>query len=94
MKFNCGKSREQRLRDAFVVAEKNAEAARNWHKHFAWLPVRVAEGDCRWLEFVMRRYPFARVGWTVFDEPCVRHGGYVEDESMEEYEAKRREETP
>lgn len=25
-----------------------------WHRWFAWYPVRLAEHDCRWLEWVER----------------------------------------
>ena len=28
---------------------------KNWHKWFAWYPVRVASHDYRWLEYVERR---------------------------------------
>ena len=30
-----------------------------WHKWFAWRPVRIEYGDCRWLEYVERRYCFS-----------------------------------
>jgi len=26
-----------------------------WHLWFAWYPVKVADGDCRWLERVWRK---------------------------------------
>lgn len=26
-----------------------------WHRWFAWTPVEVAHGDCRWLEWVERK---------------------------------------
>jgi len=26
-----------------------------WHRWFAWRPVTVSPGDCRWLETVQRR---------------------------------------
>lgn len=44
MKFNCGPT----------YAEERV-AARKWHRVFAWSPVRIASGDCRWLEWVERR---------------------------------------
>ena len=31
------------------------DAARAWHRHFAWLPVRVSPQEERWLETVERR---------------------------------------
>ncbi len=48
MKFSCGKTRAQKR------AEK-IERLQNWHKWFAWRPVRVGNNDCRWLELVERR---------------------------------------
>jgi len=44
VKFNCGPSKAERWRQQ-----------QEWHPWFAWLPVRIAEGDCRWLEEVGRR---------------------------------------
>lgn len=40
MKFNCDSGKERKM---------------TWHIWFAWFPVRVAKGDCRWLEKVERR---------------------------------------
>ncbi len=28
-----------------------------WHRVFAWWPVKLSAHDCRWLETVERRYP-------------------------------------
>ena len=47
MKFDCGPTR----------AEKH-QAKKEWHLHFAWWPIRVGLGDCRWLEWVMRKGTF------------------------------------
>ena len=44
MRFNCGKSVQKKLKDQ-----------REWHSWFAWYPVRVAENDCYWLEYVERK---------------------------------------
>ena len=44
MKFNCGPTLREKV-----------EARKEWHEWFAWYPVRVASGDCRWLETVERR---------------------------------------
>jgi len=44
MKFDCGKTPE----------ERNAEL-KAWHDWFAWIPVRVGSHDCRWLEIVERK---------------------------------------
>jgi len=45
MKFTCNNKFNEKL--------KNRE---NWHKWFAWYPVKVGEHDCRWLESVNRRF--------------------------------------
>lgn len=44
MKFNCGPTFAERY-----------ERKTNWHRWFAWHPVRIASGDCRWLEYVERK---------------------------------------
>jgi hypothetical protein len=44
MKVHCGETH----------AEKWKRLG-EWHPWFAWYPVRIAPGDCRWLEFVARR---------------------------------------
>ncbi len=33
----------------------NCDWKKEWHDHFCLFPVRIAEGDCRWLETVERR---------------------------------------
>lgn len=43
MKFNCGPTSEERRK-----------AKEEWHPWFAWHPVRIGSGDCRWLETVDR----------------------------------------
>lgn len=38
-----------------------------WHRWFAWRPVKVSDHDCRWLETVERKGLF----WhSLFDEGC------------------------
>ena len=44
MKFDCGPT----------WAEKR-DAEKQWHKWFAWCPVRIGSHDCRWLEVLERR---------------------------------------
>lgn len=44
MKFNCG-----------MTYAEYEERLQRWHLWFAWHPVRVAKGDCRWLEKVERK---------------------------------------
>ena len=44
MKFNCGPtSKEKRL------------AKEQWHKRFAWYPIRTGPRECRWLEYIERK---------------------------------------
>ena len=59
MKFDCGASAEQKWE-----AKKNK--LKEWHKWFAWYPVRVCHNECRWLEWVHRRgeYLFNRQSIT------------------------------
>lgn len=69
MKLSCGPdqdTRRQRRR------QKARDYWLNWHRWFAWYPVRIKEGDCRWMEFVERKAD--RVGafgmifeWTPYD---------------------------
>ena len=54
MKFNCGKAEDKNL--------NHKDRLKKWHSHFAWWPVTVGDYDCRWLEFVERRYPGAWIG--------------------------------
>lgn len=44
MKLNCGPTWEEKR-----------DAKEQWHEWFAWYPVRVGPGDCRWLEVVRRK---------------------------------------
>lgn len=48
MRLNCGPTKNERRQDARNQFCK-------WHRWFAWFPVRVGSGDCRWLEHVERR---------------------------------------
>lgn len=51
MRFNCGPDRYTRQ---ILKAKKMMD----WHKYFCWFPVRLGEGDCRWLETVERKYDY------------------------------------
>jgi hypothetical protein len=51
MKFACDNRRS--LRQQKRAAKDAAE--RQWHRKFAWLPIRMGFNDCRWLETVARR---------------------------------------
>lgn len=44
MKFDCGETFEEKR-----------QRLEQWHPKFAWLPIRVTDHDCRWLEYVERR---------------------------------------
>ena len=63
MKLDCGPTDEEA---GAILLE--------WHKWFAWHPVRVASHDCRWLEFVERR-------------ANKRHGPYAAGHDFWEYRA-------
>lgn len=53
MKFDCGRIRE----------EKETPRVTKWHDWFAFLPVRMADHDCRWMETVQRKVGY--IGpWT------------------------------
>lgn len=55
MKFNCDFYKDWKHKRGHA----QEEYLRNWHKKFAWLPIKVADKDCRWFEFVERSYPSA-----------------------------------
>jgi hypothetical protein len=42
VKFNCDWFKQRRA--------ARWDAAQDWTRTFAWLPLRLAESDCRWLE--------------------------------------------
>jgi hypothetical protein len=44
MRFDCGKT-----------SWEKHQARKEWHKWFAWYPVRISSHDCRWLETVRRK---------------------------------------
>lgn len=48
MKFQCGKTKAEKF-------EAKLRREFDWHLHFAWWPIKVAQYDCRWLETVERR---------------------------------------
>jgi hypothetical protein len=55
MKWDCGPD----------WPEKKA-ALEQWHRWFAWRPIRIDSHDCRWLEMIERRgelHAFAGEGW-------------------------------
>lgn len=56
MKFNCGPSSHERYLARVKREEDYRRDTSDWHDCFCWAPVRVAKGDCRWLEKVQRRF--------------------------------------
>lgn len=44
MKLDCGPTPRQRH-----------QRKQLWHRWFAWFPVRIGPGDCRWLETIHRK---------------------------------------
>lgn len=62
MKFNCDKSKQRARAKLEAFWDKHVN---KWTKHYAWLPVKVAEGDCRWLEEVEKKYiPNKSIAYT------------------------------
>ena len=43
MKFDCGETHKEKIARLSTP-----------HRWFAWLPVRISDHDCRWLETVIR----------------------------------------
>lgn len=41
--------------DCWPSWESRHNAKKEWHRWFALVPVRIAENDCRWLEYVQRK---------------------------------------
>ncbi len=58
MKLNCGLS----TRDKWNL--KLAHRG-EWHRWFAWHPVRVDTRECRWLEVVERKSKYV-IHWPLF----------------------------
>ena len=55
MKIDCGLSPEERWELRETKRLEQYARRLEWHVWFAWYPVRVGKGDCRWLERVERR---------------------------------------
>jgi hypothetical protein len=51
MKMNCGPTREER-------ALARHRELKEWHRYFAWRPIRVGRRECRWLETIERKGTF------------------------------------
>lgn len=49
MRFSCGPTRYEENRRLY-------HKLKEWHKWFAWYPVRLDENQCAWLETIERKY--------------------------------------
>lgn len=54
MKFNCG--RETRIKQLL-----------DWHRHFALFPVQTDGDECRWMEWVERKYTWRGSSGAFYD---------------------------
>lgn len=65
MKINC-RTQEESPQARYIRRKKEkAERLSNWHRFFAWYPVRINPHQCAWLEFVERKYKRAcALQWT------------------------------
>lgn len=52
MKFDCGRTLQEKAADRWKAEKEWAEAMKKWHPYFAWYPKRVGSHDCRWLEWI------------------------------------------
>ena len=52
MKFNCDRYRDYRKAKIAHITK--------WHPWFAWHPIKIADGDCRWLETIERKFNCGR----------------------------------
>lgn len=73
MKFNCDyfkNKREKKLKDKL-------KKMKNWSKVFLILPVKIADNDCRWLEYAEVRYPNAKLYPAINIEFLSNKVGYI-----------------
>jgi hypothetical protein len=54
MRFDCGETYDERI-----------SRLTNWHRWFAWHPIKVADHDCRWLEYVERKITYEHCMKTI-----------------------------
>lgn len=55
MKFDCGETYDERI-----------GRLTNWHRWFAWHPIKVSDHDCRWLEYVERKITYEHFTYDTF----------------------------
>lgn len=53
MKFDCNPGKRK---------QKKIIARETWHRWFAWYPIEIEKGDCRWGEVVERKAKYIH-GW-------------------------------
>ena len=53
MKFNCGPSFWDRM---IKQGQERHAYLSDWHPYFLWMPKRIREGECRWLETIWRLF--------------------------------------
>lgn len=56
MKFACGLTKEEKIKIARSKHHAWLRSRIEWHRFFAWYPIQIASNDCRWFEFVERKY--------------------------------------
>ncbi len=56
MKFKCGLTEDTKARLNHEALLEALKKWNDWHDVFAWLPIKIADNDCRWLETVECRY--------------------------------------
>ncbi len=61
-----------------AVASKRAEQLAQWHRWFAWFPVRTDSGVCCWLEIVERKCVAWPSDYGCFWHVFVEHKNYRE----------------
>lgn len=55
MKFKCGLTEEEEKQKVVARLEANRILVEKGEVWFAWYPVQIEQGHCRWLEKVRRR---------------------------------------
>lgn len=76
MKFKCGLTREEEQAKEEKRVAANLKFLEEGEVFFAWLPIAVAKGDCRWLEKI-RRFPVK----FILPSHCRRYQDSAEDEN-------------
>lgn len=75
MKFDCDyfkDKREARWKRRLEWFKKSQE----WHKWYAWFPVKLGPNDCRWLETIETRIVLATY-MKGYDETALESGEYT-----------------